>query len=893
MARFTKLVAELSEVFRRSGAHSLCYFHADHYEPWRSMAGRIDVSEPNAADIVDFLDQTSKLEFARRLTLFLKPAFRLAPSGEGVRSTEGDGVGFKPLTPQEEKIHDQALAEISKSSHELQVHLHHEYYTKNEMYSTQAKYNRDERLRQYLTEETTKELDEARFKLLIDMTLESYRRGTGLPFDRWFFVHGMWALNGSDRDVCTIDREIELLLEKGCLGDFTFPAGRMHTDPAHKAPFFCDSIDAPKCYDLAEAKPTFAYGSKADGRFFIWSSLIKHHFSSIDYYSKEIRNGLEDLERCTRELIETSVFLDGVLYIKTHAHSMNTDYFDNIRRPIYPHFHPGVQALLGVVFDAASDAGLNVQFASAGEVYDRFTSAHYTGPTDISSDEHTIRNRPADETLVNGMTPLERLDTFAHLVSSISRSVVGKRITKLGPTASGAYEYYQDLHERDSLVHPYELKVARDLAGRLPDGARIHEFGTGFGSMALLLAVAGYEVLAIDADPRRLATASAIRAELSRNVPWVAARLNFREAAIPQVLAELDCAGVTAVATDVTSTVTLAELPQLIETVAARYEAVAFDTERFFVRTHDAGEMQQVQDLFSRHYSQCQAITDASVGRFFFYAHAKTAAAVGKAARTRAPIAAGAAAAPPPSAANGSARKETLSLDEAIALVDQVGVEVMKARIAGEGVDGSGAGAFYSQIVAANRLVQHYDRAVARWLLDSLPRYTPILEIGAGIGTLSLVLAAAGSTVVALDLDHRRIETGRAIRARLVEALGRDLANFDFVEAKFPVEPPPVPRAASVAVITNMVFGWSDEQQKAMLEELSRFECAIVDADRFGVGRSTDAERDAFDALAREAGLDVEPLGLVSNMRFVRLTRKAGAPARRPAAAAKRAPVAP
>ena len=68
---------------------------------------------------------------------------------------------------------------------------------------------------------------------------------------------------------------------------------------------------------------------------------------------------------------------------------------------------------------------------------------------------------------------------------------------------------------------------------------------------------------------------------------------------------------------------------------------------------------------------------------------------------------------------------------------------------------------------------------------------------------------------------------------------------------------------------------------------------AIVDADRFGVGRSTDAERDAFDALAREAGLDVEPLGLVSNMRFVRLTRKAGAPARRPAAAAKRAPVAP
>src|SRR5471030_920951 len=200
MARFTKLVEDLSETFRRSGAGALHYFHTDHFEPWRSMRGRIDVSEPNGADIVDFLERTSKLDYARRLTLFLKPPFRLAVSGPGVRSADGDGVGFLPLTAKEEALHDLALGHIAASSHELQVHLHHEYYTNNEMYATQAKYNKTEVLRDYLAEKTTPALDEARFKLLIDMTLEYYRRGSGLDFKRWFFVHGMWALNGSDRD---------------------------------------------------------------------------------------------------------------------------------------------------------------------------------------------------------------------------------------------------------------------------------------------------------------------------------------------------------------------------------------------------------------------------------------------------------------------------------------------------------------------------------------------------------------------------------------------------------------------------------------------------------------------------------------------------------------------
>jgi predicted RNA methylase len=845
------------------------------------MRGRIDVSEPNGADIVDFLERTSQLDYARHLTLFLKPPFRLAVSGPGVRSADGDGVGFLPLTAKEEELHDLALGHIAASSHELQVHLHHEYYTGNEMYATQARYNKTEALREYLAEKTTPAQDEARFKLLIDMTLEYYRRGSGLELRRWFFVHGMWALNGSDRDVCTIDREIGLLQEKGCLGDFTFPAGRPHTDPAHLSPFFCKSVDKAKCYDLPESEPAFAYGARPDGRFFIWASPIKHKYSSIDYYSKEIRASLEDIERLAQELVQTSVFLDGNLFLKTHAHSMNTDYFDNIRRPIYPHFHPGVQALLGVILDAASDAGLTIHFPTAGEVFDRFTAASWGGSTDIASDDNTIRRRQTSQAVVNAMTPLQRLDAFAPLAISASHAVVGARLAELGATEAGAYEYYMDLYERDTLIHPYELAVARYLAQSLPDGAAIHEFGTGFGSMALLLAVAGFDVLAIDVDPRRLATARAIRAELGKQVPWLAGRLNFKEAAIPDVLGELDCAGVTAVATDVTSGTSLADLEAIVEAAGSRYASVVFDVERFFTRTRDQDETARVRELFARWYASCRPVTDAGVGRFFFHATAPRAAPpLAAAPSPQAPSPRAPAIAEPSAAIPAAPKGEPLGLEAAVALIDRVGVETLKERIALGGVEGSGAGAFYAQIVGRGHLAQGYDVAVARWLLENLDPTTPILEIGAGVGALSLLLAAAGRAVVAVDLDARRVDIGREIATRAAAALGQELGDLRFVEAKFPLEPSPVPRNTAVVVITNMVFGWNDEEQRAMLAEIARFEGAIVDADRFGVQRSTPEARDAFDVAVRLAGLSMTPLDLVPDMRFVRLSRL-GAPARR------------
>ncbi|MGE5268731.1 MAG: hypothetical protein ACM3JG_03550, partial [Thiohalocapsa sp.] len=121
-----------------------------------------------------------------------------------------------------------------------------------------------------------------------------------------------------------------------------------------------------------------AYGNRAaadEGKFFLWSSAIKGQSSSIDYFAREVRQRCEDIDGWLDEIINLSVLKEQTLFVKTHAHSMYSDYFLTARRPIPPHLYPGVQTLLCTLFDGAADAGASVEFATAGEVYRRFTDA--------------------------------------------------------------------------------------------------------------------------------------------------------------------------------------------------------------------------------------------------------------------------------------------------------------------------------------------------------------------------------------------------------------------------------------------------------------------------------------------------------------------------------------
>ena len=230
--------AVLRDIVKRRGVRRVAYFHCDHFEPWRGGGPAI---EDYAANVLRFADCSAANEFARRLTLFYKPQVVIARAGTKgfIAATPGDSLGFRPRTAKQETIYAGAMRGLlDRSGHEIQVHLHHEGYTYNTSH-------RDPEIIELLERPEARGGDAARFELGLNLALDAIRRETGLALERWFFVHGLWALNASDPAVCHITNEIEILMRNGCLGDFTFPAGRPKVDPFLEQPHFVRPVDAP------------------------------------------------------------------------------------------------------------------------------------------------------------------------------------------------------------------------------------------------------------------------------------------------------------------------------------------------------------------------------------------------------------------------------------------------------------------------------------------------------------------------------------------------------------------------------------------------------------------------------------------------------------------------
>ncbi len=177
-------------------------------------------------------------------------------------------------------------------------------------------------------------LDEQRLDLAIRLNREIIARETGQTSERWFFVHGQWALNASDDRGCTISNEIALLQRHGCRGDFTFPAGNSQVDPRIKVPYLCRPLGEPKGYDRPEAAPELACGNRAaaTAKFFIWASAATGQQCSLDYMSEASRRHLANTEKAAKELIDGSYVAGRQLFIKTHAHSMHSYYFQECVR---------------------------------------------------------------------------------------------------------------------------------------------------------------------------------------------------------------------------------------------------------------------------------------------------------------------------------------------------------------------------------------------------------------------------------------------------------------------------------------------------------------------------------------------------------------------------------
>ena len=373
MGRYAPLVQQLADRLRGIDVSSIAYFHADHFEPWRPIGNGPAVGPAVVESIHDFCRATERIDFARRLTLFYKPHLNYAlRRGEGlIRADPDDLVGFLPRSDHEERCGREAMrGVVATTAHDIQLHIHHEYYTATTAHTDPA-------VIEWFASPLGRALDARRLELAIRLNREIVERETGRANARWFLVHGHWSLNASDDTSCTIVDEIDVLLRNGCRGDFTFPAGRQHTNPRIKVPYLCSPYAQPKGYDRPEAAPEIACGNAVAARdkFFIWNSPTGSGHSSLDYMSASVRRHLEDAERTANELVDTAYVADRRLYIKTHAHSLHPFYFEHSRTAVFPHQYPATQTLLSVLFDAATRAGLAVEFLTAPEVYDGLLTA--------------------------------------------------------------------------------------------------------------------------------------------------------------------------------------------------------------------------------------------------------------------------------------------------------------------------------------------------------------------------------------------------------------------------------------------------------------------------------------------------------------------------------------
>ena len=570
-------LSALADIVKRRGVRRIVYFHADHFEPWSYAPGRRNL-EACARDVMMFAERSAANEYARRLTLFYKAGVTQTLQKTSIASVSPDDYfGFARRTAEQERFGHEAMhGLVAAVGHEIQVHMHHEHYTYNTGHTNPeviAAFARPE----------IRAMDSDRFDLGVKLSLATTRAETGLPLDRWFFVHGVWALNASDPRVCHITDEIEILMRNGCLGDFTFPAGRRNVDPLQTQPFFVKPFKAYRAYNLAGAEPESAFGNReaAKSKFFIWASDITHEGSSLDYYSDWLEQKLIDPNILAREVLERSNVTDGTLWFKTHSHSMHPKYWREDMPVVFPHDHPGVRGMMGRVFDAGGAAGASVEFLTVSEVYDEFTKADAPARSDfslpvprfVSSDDliRPVAVRGVDEVNASGL------------------KVLRAAIEESGQAASGAGEYYARRVDQGELLTAYELRIVEVLLTEKPRPEVVYDLASGVSAMTVLLALNGLRSVGVERDPARVKLGRAILESVGENHPGLDGMCELPRAAVPEFLRDLDTSRAAAVFTNVTGYIAPEELDELIGRLSA-FQTVILDPRCFFEMRDSEGQ---------------------------------------------------------------------------------------------------------------------------------------------------------------------------------------------------------------------------------------------------------------------------------------------------------------
>jgi hypothetical protein len=793
-------IEALQSILKRRGIQRVKYFHTDHFEPWGKS-----INDETAKAVENFAKLSRTSKFSARMNLFYHAYLPYQLDAKLAASTSGevDSVVFPERTPAQVRLAKQVMSGIeSEYGHEVHLHIHHEGWTRNT-----GNYSKE--ISGWINAHSTAQLDESRFRRGLEQSLRHTEEDIGRKLTNWAFVHGNWALNGSDRSICWIDNEMQLLMEQGCFGDFTFPAGRGHCDPVMlEEPYTCLPVVHAKAYDtdLAAPSPVRArQHAPSSERFFIWNSAIKASYSSLDYYYEPNRERFRNPAAMVNEWLSKSVEMDGCLYIKTHAHSMWSQYMLHEPHGFTPHLNPELVQVFDLLEKVCDGAGVGIEVVTVSELMQDFQLP--VGAAGAETSAPTTSVVPAAPT-VAVVTQQLGVALRAWLDGSEERD-------------KAAGDFYKVRVNAGTWLEDYEKAIIGHLLSHYPPSTtKVTEVGAGLGCLTLTLAALGYEVCAFEGDKRRSDGANWLRTNLAGLYPDIARRYSIIEGfypdAFPKGLVDERKKNVL-VSTNLIHSFSAQNQDRILRS-ALQFDRFIFDASRFGLGRKDGLETGSLVSAMSGHFRLGAEVWSRAGVTISEFSPLSALEVLISEASLRVPA------------------KAVLSC--AMPVVQ----DWLKELQASGGRD-----AFFADKLARGELLDRREISVAAQMLRLFdPATTRIVEIGSACGALALLLAANGFDVVGIDGGVRRTAAATLVRQRWIEQNPDKPINLSFrgeLFAKGFSGDLLAQDRKNVLLATNIVGTYSAEHQDEMLRAAAGFDDVVLDLGRFGVNRDQTDER--------------------------------------------------
>jgi hypothetical protein len=177
-----------------------------------------------------------------------------------------------------------------------------------------------------------------------------------------------------------------------------------------------------------------------------------------------------------------------------------------------------------------------------------------------------------------------------------------ERLATMGEDASGLYNYYAKKLRHGALLGECDLHAVQMLRQHVGQFRRVWEVGPGVGQLTAMLALEGYEIIAMDRDVRRYAAMTAVLDVLERHDPAARSRVAPRFGSFPDVLDEKDDVHADAVLVlGCTFTAAGSEYRAFTDALP-RFTFGLIDFPRLFTETKNSGEWRERARDFAERY---------------------------------------------------------------------------------------------------------------------------------------------------------------------------------------------------------------------------------------------------------------------------------------------------